>query len=105
MPTQSAPPVTDTLVGRGVVIAGTPSAEVADCTEPEEYTNQISQKAVEEPSQLPVATTQGAPVYLKLVMGACPYTMQQVANTLEQNTYNDEFRFVVLVDREDRLRA
>jgi hypothetical protein len=69
------PPVTDTLVGRGVVIAGTPSSEVADCTEPEEYTNQISQKAVEEPSQLPVATTQGRPVYLKLVMGACPYTM------------------------------
>ena len=99
------PPVTDTVVGRGAVVAGTPSAEVADCAEPEEFTNQISQKAVEEPPQAPVATTLGAPVYLKLIMGACPYTMQQVADSLQKNTYNDQFRFVVLVDREDRFRA
>ena len=99
------PPVTDTLIGRGFVVAGTPSAELADCAEPEEYTNQISQKAVEEPAQLSLETVSGAPVYLKLVMGECPYTMQQVADSLAKNTYNDDFRFIVLVDRQDRFRA
>ena len=97
------PPVTDTLIGRGFVVAGTPSAELADCAEPEEYTNQISQKAVEEPAELSLETVSGAPVYLKLVMGECPYTMHQVADSLAKNTYNDDFRFIVLVDRQDRF--
>jgi hypothetical protein len=99
------PPVTDTSVGRGIAIAGTPPSEAPVCEEPQEFTNQAPYLPPEGDAQLPVATVRGAPVYLKLIMGRCQYTMQQVADILTRNTYNDEFRFIVLVDRSDRFRA
>lgn len=90
-------PVSNQDIGRGQAMFSTPPAEEPWC-QPEEFTSQAPQQALVAAAQTPTPTVRGNPVFMTIRMGTCNYTMQAIHDVIEKNRYNDEFRFVVLVD-------
>ena len=108
--TVKVPTVSAQNVGVGVAEYATPPA--VDPCAPDEFASQAPQQAVIAAQEAilasapePTVTIQGNPVYLAIRMGICPYTMEDIANAIEKNRYNDEFRFVILLDSNDVFQA
>jgi hypothetical protein len=102
--TVKVPTVAAQNIGVGVAEFATPPAEEPWCA-PDEFASQAPQQAIIASAPEPTVTIQGNPVYLTIRMGTCTYSMKEIADAIEKNRYNDEFRFVILLDSNDVFQA